>query len=113
MYLDMNLPVVAFTLFALPRCRRTDPGHAGVPRENRFPDGQRRGYVDETGLRALTALVWAGGLTDALGGLPLFCTFGFLLTLYGVVRLLQRVRFEATLVQGARLPGAWPGADGF
>jgi hypothetical protein len=54
---------------------------------------------------ALTAQAWAGGLTDALGGLPLFCTFSFLVVMYGVARMLQRVFLEATLPQGTLLVG--------
>jgi len=52
---------------------------------------------------ALTVAVWAGGLTDALGGLPLLCTPCFLLVIYGLVRLMHRVFLEATLVQGMLL----------
>ena len=49
---------------------------------------------------ALTVLAWAGGLTDALGGLPLLFTAFFLLMMYGAVRLMQRVFLEATLMHG-------------
>lgn len=52
---------------------------------------------------ALTALTWAGALTDLLGGLPLFCTIGFLLAAYGAVRLMQRLFLTASVAQGAAL----------
>ena len=39
---------------------------------------------------ALVCVLWAGLWTDALGGLPLLCTSGFLFCLYGVARFLLR-----------------------
>jgi hypothetical protein len=54
---------------------------------------------------ALTVLVWAGALTDALGGLPLACTLTFLMAVYVGVRLLQRAFLEATVFQGTLLVG--------
>ena len=104
MRLDMNLPVVALTLFAAAVAQELIPVTPLVP--------VKVGFLTAAGLYfaltkpapvALTALVWAGGLTDALGGLPLFCTLSFLLVAYGAVRLLQRVFLEATLVQGTLL----------
>ncbi|HOE60559.1 MAG TPA: hypothetical protein PLZ74_09180 [Kiritimatiellia bacterium] len=52
---------------------------------------------------ALTALTWAGALTDLQDGLPLFCTIGFLLVAYGAVRLMQRLFLTATVAHGAVL----------
>ena len=104
MRLDMNFPVVAFTLFAAAVAQDLIPVTAHVP--------VKVGFLTATGLYfamtkpmpvALTALVWAGGLTDALGGLPLLCTFSFLVMVYGAVRMLQRVFLEATPMQGALL----------
>ena len=104
MRLDMNLPVVFFTLFAAALAQDM------VPATPAFP--AKFGFLTAVALHAaltkpvpvaLTVAVWAGGLTDALAGLPLFCTSGFLLIAYGAVRLLQRVFLEATLVQGTAL----------
>jgi hypothetical protein len=50
--------------------------------------------------KALVAVVWAGVLTDALGGLPLFCTTAFLLLAYALVHLLRSVINAADLVTG-------------
>ena len=104
MRLDMNLPVVALALFAAAVAQDQIPVTPLVP--------VKIGFLTAAGLYfaltkpvpvALTALVWAGGLTDALGGLPLFCTLSFLLVAYGVAHVLQRVFLEATLVQGTLL----------
>lgn len=104
MRLDMNLPVVALTLFAAAVVQDLAPVTPWVP--------VKIGFLTAAGLYyaltkpvpvALTALVWAGGMTDALGGLPLFCTLSFLLVAYAAVRVMQRVFLEATLVQGAGL----------
>ena len=104
MRLDMNLPVVAFTLFAAALLQDLIPATSAFPVKIVFLTAVALyAMLTKPVWVALTALVWAGGLTDALGGLPLFCTFGFLLVLYGVVRLLQRVFLEATLVQGTLL----------
>jgi len=104
MRIDMNVPVVISTLLAAALLQDR------IPATPEFP--VKVGFLTAVALYhmlakpvsvALTALVWAGALTDALGGLPLFCTSCFLLAVYGVVRLLQRVFLEATLVQGTLL----------
>lgn len=104
MRLDMNLPVVVFTLLVAALLQDLIPATPSFPVKVVFLTS----VALYTALTkpvwvALTALAWAGGLTDALGGLPLFCTFGFLLVMYGVARMLQRVFLEATLVQGTLL----------
>ena len=104
MRLDMNLPVLAFALLAAALLQDLIPATPAFP--------VKFGFLTAVALYAaltkpvwvaLTAAVWAGGLTDALGGLPLLCTAGFLVVAYGLVRLMQRVFLEATLVQGALL----------
>ena len=104
MRLDMNLPVVGIALFAAAVAQDLIPVTPHVPVKLVFLTAAALYYALTKPLPvALTALVWAGGLTDALGGLPLFCTLSFLLACYGVLRVLQRVFLEATLVQGTLL----------
>lgn len=106
MRLDMNLPVVAFTLFAAALLQDLIPVTPWFPVKVVFLTAVAlHAALTKPVWVALAAQAWAGGLTDALGGLPLFCTFTFLLVMYGVVRMLQRVFLEATLVQGTLLVG--------
>ena len=104
MRLDMHLPVVVFVLFVAALLQDLIPAPPSFP--------VKVGFLTAVALHAaltkpmwvaLTVAVWAGGLTDALGGLPLLCTAGFLVCAYGLVRLLQRVFLDATLVQGPLL----------
>jgi hypothetical protein len=59
--------------------------------------------VSRTFLPALAAVVWAGVLTDALGGLPLFCTTSFLLFAYLLVHFLRGFIYRADVLTGAVL----------
>ena len=106
MRLDMNLPVALFTLFVAALLQDRIPATPAFP--------AKIGLLTAVALHAaltkpmtvaLTVALWAGGLTDALGGLPLVCTSAFLWLVYGAVRLLQRVFLEGTLVQGTLLTG--------
>ncbi len=54
----------------------------------------------------LVTTLWAGALTDALGGLPALCTPTFLLIAFGVVRIMQRFFLETGVVPGTLLTGA-------
>jgi hypothetical protein len=103
----MHLPVAVFTLFAATLLQDL------IPATPRFP--VKIVFLTAVALHAaltrpvwvaLTVAVWAGGLTDALGGLPPLCTTAFLLLAYGAVRLMQRVFLEAGLVQGTLLTAA-------
>jgi cell shape-determining protein MreD len=51
-------------------------------------------------LISLVIAIWAGILTDVLGGLPHGCTLVFLLFSYALLLLLKRVLVEATIWQG-------------
>lgn len=107
MRLDMNLPVAAVTLFAAALLQDLIPATPLLP--------VKLGFLTAVALHAaltkpvwvaLTVAVWAGGLTDALGGLPPCCTAGFLSAVYGLARLMQRAAVEATLLQGTLLVAA-------
>jgi hypothetical protein len=104
MRLDMNFPVVGIALFAAAVAQDLLSITPYMPVKIVFLTAVALyAMLTKPVIVALTALVWAGGLTDALGGQPLFCTLSFLLVVYGVVRVLQRVFLEATLVQGTLL----------
>jgi hypothetical protein len=106
MRLDMHLPVAVVTLLAAALLQDLIPVSPAFPVKLVFLTAVAlHAALTRPVWVALTVQAWAGGLTDALGGLPLFCTFSFLLMLYGLVRLLQRVFLEATLAQGTLLVG--------
>lgn len=106
MRLDAHLPVVLACLFAAACAQELIPATPQLPVKVCFLTAAGLYFAMTRPLTiALTALVWAGALTDALGGLPLACTLGFLLAAYVGVRLLQRVFLEATLFQGTVLIG--------
>ncbi len=107
MRLDMHLPVAIFVLLAAALLQDL------IPASPVFP--VKLGFLTAVALHAaltkpmwvaLTVAVWAGGLTDALGGLPLLCTTCFLICAYGLVRMLQRFFLDATLIQGPLLVAA-------
>jgi cell shape-determining protein MreD len=102
--LDPHLPVVAVALFAAAAAQDLIPVTVSLPAKLPFLTavGLYLALTKPVSV-ALTSLVWAGLLTDALGGLPLFCTAGFLLLAYGAVRILQRWFLEATFIQGTVL----------
>lgn len=54
-------------------------------------------------LISVVVVIWAGMLTDVLGGLPHGCTFVFLLLTYAFLLLLKRILVEATIWHGAVL----------
>jgi hypothetical protein len=54
-------------------------------------------------LMSVVVLLWAGMLTDALGGGPYGCTVTFLLLAYPVLLLLKRVFIDMTLLHGTLL----------
>jgi hypothetical protein len=104
MRLDMSLPAIAVSLLAAAAAQDLAPATQGLGVKAPFLTAAALYYaLTRPAVMALTALVWAGLLTDALGGLPLYCTLSLLLPAYWLVRALHRVFLEATLVQGALL----------
>jgi hypothetical protein len=104
MRIDMNLPSVAVVLLVAAAAQELVPVTSALPVKVPFLTAVALYHaLTKPPPVALTVLVWAGALTDALGGLPLFCTLSFLLVAYWVARLMQRVFLEATLVQGTLL----------
>jgi cell shape-determining protein MreD len=51
-------------------------------------------------LISVVIVIWAGILTDVLGGLPHGCTLVFLLLIYVFLLLLKRILVEATILHG-------------
>jgi hypothetical protein len=103
----MHLPVAAFTLLAAALLQDLIPATPRFPVKIVFLTAVAfHAALTRPVWVALTVAVWAGGITDALGGLPALCTTVFLLASYGAIRLMQRVFLEAGLVQGALLTGA-------
>ncbi len=104
MRLDPYVPAVAFTLLLAAAAQDLVPVGRQVPVKLVFLTAVGLCQAMTKPLTVgLTALVWAGLLTDALGGLPLFCTTSFLLLAFGAVRMMQRVFLEASPAQGALL----------
>lgn len=54
-------------------------------------------------LMSMVILIWAGILTDVLGGLPSGCAFIFLLVVYTLLLACKRILIEATILQGTLL----------
>lgn len=104
MRVDMNLPVAVFCVFTAALLQDLIPVTRALPVKVVFLTAVALyAMLTKPVWVALTVAAWAGGLTDALGGLPLLRTSVFLLLMFGVLRLLQRMFLEATLVQGALL----------
>jgi hypothetical protein len=107
MRVDMHLPVLVFTLFIAALTQDLFPVTAAFPVKPVFLTAVALyAALTRPVWIALTAMVWAGGLTDALGGLPPLCTPIFLILLYAATRLLQRVFLEAGLLQGVLITAA-------
>lgn len=54
-------------------------------------------------LMSVVIVIWAGILTDVLGGLPNGCIFVFLLVVYALLLVCKRILIEATILQGTLL----------
>ena len=107
MRLDPYVPAVVFTLLVAAAVQDRVPVTSSIPVKWVFLSAVGLYHAMTKPLAVgLTALVWAGALTDALGGLPLFCTLSFLLLVFCAVRVMQRVFLEASLVQGTLLVAA-------
>jgi hypothetical protein len=103
----MHLPVAAFTLFTAALLQDAIPAVSWLPVKLPFLTAVALyAALTRPTWMALTVAVWAGGLTDALGGGAPLCTSAFLMVAYGAIRLLQRVFLVTGLVQGILLTGA-------
>jgi len=104
MRIDLNLPSLAVTVVTAAAAQGQWPVTDWLPAKIPFLTAVGLYYaLTKPWPVAVTALVWAGALTDALGGLPLFCTLSYLLAVYWAVRVMQRVFLDATLSRGMLL----------
>jgi len=104
MRVDMNIPVFGVSLLAAAVAQDLAPVLPVLPVKPVFLTAVALyAMLTRPVWVALPITVWAGVLTDALGGLPLLCTAAFLLLAYGAVRLMQRVFLEASWLHGMLL----------
>lgn len=89
---DMELPVLLLALAVAALLQDLSPAPPAGCMKAGFLTGVAlyAAVVKPAGV-ALVAALWAGALTDALGGLPLLCTSVFLFVAYGLVRAGVRV----------------------
>lgn len=98
---DMNLPVMALTILIAAILQDMLPVSVLMPVKIGFLSSVAIFYVITRPFsKAFLAVFWAGILTDALGGLPVFCTVIFLLCAYGVVHALRSMIYSANVFTG-------------
>jgi len=97
----VNLPVMGFTIILAAFVQDMLPVTEWLPVKIGFLTAVALFYVlSRPFMKALTAVVWAGILTDALGGLPLFCTVSFLLFMFAVVHFLRSMIYGVNILTG-------------
>jgi len=98
---DINLPVMGVTILLAAVLQDMIPVSLWLPVKIGFLTSVALFYMlTRPFLKALLALVWAGVLTDALGGLPALCTVSFLLCAYGAVNSLRSVIYSTGIFTG-------------
>lgn len=98
---DISLPVIGLAVLLAALFQDIIPVMPWLPVKIGFLTAVALYYmISRPFVKALTALLWAGLLTDALGGLPLFCTTGFLLLAYALVHFLRGMIYGANLLTG-------------
>lgn len=101
---DINLPVIGVMLLLAAVLQDMISVSLWIPVKLNFLSVVALFYmITRPFVKALLAVVWAGALTDALGGLPVFCTVGFLLCAYGAVHALRSMIYRASIFSGAVL----------
>ena len=101
---EMHLPVIVVALVSSALLQDMLPATSWMPVKLTLLSAAALYYmISRPLLPALTATLWAGLLTDALGGLPLLCTTGFLLFAYGVIHFLRGVIYGADVLTGTLL----------
>ncbi|MDD2599113.1 MAG: hypothetical protein PHO37_07805 [Kiritimatiellae bacterium] len=121
---DISLPVMGVTLLLAAVLQDMISVSLWIPVKLNFLSVVALFYMlTRPFVKAILAVVWAGALTDALGGLPPFCTIGFLLCAYGAVHGLRSMIYRATVLSGVILGAGlgcgqtlwtriWAGASG-
>ncbi len=121
---DINLPVMGVTILLAALLQDMISLSPWMPVKIPFLSAVALFYIITRPFpKALLALVWAGMLTDALGGLPAFCTIGFLLCVCAARQAVHSLVDSANLLTGMVLCAAlgcvqmlwtrlWSGAAG-
>jgi len=101
---DANLVLVGVAVLVAAALQDLIPATAAVPVKWPFLTAVALYYaLMRPVLVALTVVIWAGLLTDVLGGLPPGCTCVFLGLMYVAARFLQRVALEVAVATGMAL----------
>jgi len=98
---DINLPVMVFVTLLAAFFQDMIPVTGLLPVKIGFLTSVALFYMlTRPFVKALVVVLWAGMLTDSLGGLPLLCTTGFLLFAYSAIHFLRSVIYEANILTG-------------
>ena len=98
---DMSLVIGLVSILTATILQDMIPVTASLPVKGYFLTAVAAYYVlAKPRLISLVISIWAGILTDVLGGLPHGCTLVFLLVAYALLLLLKRILVEATIWQG-------------
>jgi hypothetical protein len=98
---DIDLPVVAVTVVLAAVVQDMLPVTELLPVKIGFLTAVALFYIiTRPFVKALVVVIWAGMLTDALGGLPILCTIGFLLVAYGIIHFLRSMIYRANILTG-------------
>ena len=98
---DINLPVMMVTILTAAILQDMISISAALPVKIGFLTATALFYmISRPFSQALLPVLWAGILTDVLGGLPVFCTVTFLLCAYGVVHALRSLIYTANIFTG-------------
>jgi len=101
---DINLPVMMLTTLTAAILQDMISISAWLPVKIGFLTAVALFYmITRPFSKALLPVLWAGILTDVLGGLPVFCTVIFLLSVYGAVHALRSVIYSANIFTGIML----------
>lgn len=111
----LDLPVMLVVLALTAAAQNLLPGMPGSPLKVPFLSGVVVYYaLNRPPVMALVAAIWAGWLTDSVGGLPSSCTATFLLLLSLLLRPLRGFLLEgsfagvvAAMTVGALLQALW------
>jgi cell shape-determining protein MreD len=104
MLLDMSLVLSLVSVLIATILQDMIPATALLPVKGYFLTAVAAYYVlEKPRLMSVVVVIWAGILTDVLGGLPHGCTLVFLLVIYAFLLLLKRILVEATILHGTVL----------
>lgn len=98
---DINLPVMMVTILTAAILQDMISLSVWLPVKIGFLTAAAIFYmISRPFSKALLPVLWAGILTDVLGGLPVFCTVSFLLFVYAAVHALRSMIYTANIFTG-------------